>query len=158
LCGRTPLNAVVAALLTIVVVSFYVSLVTRPVVSVLFAVLVFSAVKAGLIAIHGLDLDGRHGLYVAWAIGFLCGFSEPLAQDVAVGASHLLDHSAPAAARPPTRARRARRSKLLDAGVARHVFSCRIGSAMSHRASATGCMTECQDAHASSADASIAGR
>src|SRR5438046_5300059 len=55
LCGRTPLNAVVAALLTIVVVSFYVSLVTRPVVSVLFAVLVFSAVKAGLIAIHGLD-------------------------------------------------------------------------------------------------------
>lgn len=174
LCGRTPLNAVVAALVTIVAVSFivvpmfgfgikfihlaasrfgddldlfpvlqgahlsqlllamhaaflgclvsimirihaygtlsvmtplmiYLSLVTRPVVSVLFAVFVFSVVKAGLIAFHGLDLDGRHGLYVAWAIGFLCGFSERLAQDVAVGASHLLDHPAPAAARPPAR-------------------------------------------------------
>jgi hypothetical protein len=45
------------------------------------AMLVFSALKSGLISVYGLNLDGPHGSYVAWAVGFLCGFSERLAQD-----------------------------------------------------------------------------
>jgi hypothetical protein len=78
----------------------YLSVVTRPLASVLFAVLVFSTLKSRLVAIYGLDLDGPNGAYLAWALGFLCGFSERLAQDFALGASRTLGEPAGSAARP----------------------------------------------------------
>jgi hypothetical protein len=75
----------------------YLSIITRPLIAGLFSVLVFSTLKSGLVSIYGLDLDRPNGVYVAWAIGFLCGFSERLASDFAIGASHTLGDPARAA-------------------------------------------------------------
>jgi hypothetical protein len=78
----------------------YVSIVTRPVVAVLVAALVFCTIKSGMISFQAADLDGPNGYYVAWAIGFLCGFSERLAQNIVFGVSHTLSGSTPNAGAP----------------------------------------------------------
>jgi len=81
----------------------YVSVVTRPVVSVLIAVLAFCTMKSGLVSFHALELGGPGGGYVAWAVGFLCGFSERLAQDFLVGAGGALEPARPSGAAPAPR-------------------------------------------------------
>jgi len=74
----------------------YVSVVTRPIVSVLVSVLVFCTIKSGMLSFHGIDFDGPNGYYIAWGIGFLCGFSERLAQNFVVAAGGTLETPAPA--------------------------------------------------------------
>lgn len=59
----------------------FVSVVTRPFISIMFAILAFVMIKAGVISFLGVDLDSPSGSYLSWALGFLCGFSERLAQD-----------------------------------------------------------------------------
>jgi hypothetical protein len=81
----------------------YVAVAARPLVSVLIAMLVFAVLKSGLISFQALDVDGPNGLYLAWAIGFLCGFSERLGQHFIVDASAALGDSPAALARPAAR-------------------------------------------------------
>lgn len=75
----------------------FISVITRPFISVLFAILAFVMMKAGIISFLGIDLDGTKGAYLAWGIGFLSGFSERLARDFvlrsgsALGESNQLD-------------------------------------------------------------------
>jgi hypothetical protein len=64
-----------------------ISIVRKPFLSAIFVVLVFSVLKAGLISFHGVDLAGPAAPYLAWVVGFLCGFSERFAQDFVVSAS-----------------------------------------------------------------------
>jgi hypothetical protein len=64
----------------------YLSIVTRPVVSVQVAVLAFCALKSGMVSFQAVDIDGANGYYTAWLIGFLCGFSERLAQNFVASA------------------------------------------------------------------------
>lgn len=59
----------------------YFSVLTKPVIAVTVAILAFSVMKAGLVSFLGVDLSGPSTPYVAWAVGFLCGFSERVAQD-----------------------------------------------------------------------------
>lgn len=84
---------------TLTPLMIYVAVVTRPVVAVLFSVLVFSTLKSGLVSVYGIDLGGPNAGYLAWAIGFLCGFSERLARNAVVGASRTLGDPGPAGAR-----------------------------------------------------------
>ena len=84
---------------TLTPLMMYVSLVTRPIISVLVAVLAFCTIKSGMVSFHSIDLDGQNGYYIAWAIGFLCGFSERLAQNFVVGAAGSLPASTPNAAK-----------------------------------------------------------
>lgn len=60
----------------------FVTIVTKPFVSVMFAILAFVMMKSGVISFMSIDLDGPQGAYLAWGLGFLCGFSERLAQDL----------------------------------------------------------------------------
>lgn len=59
----------------------YFSVLTKPFIAAMFAVLAFSVMKAGLVSFLGVDLSGPSTPYIAWAVGFLCGFSERIAQD-----------------------------------------------------------------------------
>ena len=61
----------------------FVSVLTRPFVSVMFALLAFVMLKAGVVSFLGVNLDSPSGAYIAWGLGFLCGFSERIAQDFA---------------------------------------------------------------------------
>jgi hypothetical protein len=65
----------------------YISVLTKPFVAVTFALLAYAVLKAGLVSFLGVDLDGPQAPYLAWALGFLCGFSERLAQDFVIRAS-----------------------------------------------------------------------
>jgi uncharacterized membrane protein len=65
----------------------YVSVIRKPFLSATVVVLVFSVLRAGMISFNGVDLAGPSAPYLAWAIGFLCGFSERFAQDFVVSAS-----------------------------------------------------------------------
>ena len=58
----------------------FVSVVTRPFLAAMFAILAFVLLKAGVVSFLGIDLDGPNGSYLVWALGFVCGFSERLAQ------------------------------------------------------------------------------
>ena len=62
-------------------VVIFISIVSKPLVSGTFALFVFFASKAGLISFIGADLASPAGPYLAWVLGFLCGFSERLVQD-----------------------------------------------------------------------------
>ena len=59
----------------------YFSVLTKPFIAVMFGILAFSVMKAGLVSFLGIDLSGPSTPYIAWAVGFLCGFSERMAQD-----------------------------------------------------------------------------
>lgn len=59
----------------------YFSVLTKPFIAAMFAILAFSVMKAGLVSFLGVDLSGPSAPYIAWAVGFLCGFSERVAQD-----------------------------------------------------------------------------
>lgn len=47
----------------------FVSVVTRPFVSVMFAILAFVMMKSGVISFLGIDLNAAHGPYLAWGLG-----------------------------------------------------------------------------------------
>ncbi len=68
----------------------YVTVITKPFLAAMTALLVYSVIKIGLISFLGVNLDGPHGPYVVWTLGFLCGFSERFAQDMAETASSKL--------------------------------------------------------------------
>ena len=53
-------------------------------------VLVFSVLRGGLISFQGVDLTGPTAPYLAWAVGFLCGFSERFTSDFVVRAESKL--------------------------------------------------------------------
>jgi hypothetical protein len=68
-------------------VLIYVSVMSKPLLSVTAAILAFSLLMAGVISFTGVDLSGSSAPYVAWTLGFLSGFSERFAQDFVVSAS-----------------------------------------------------------------------
>jgi hypothetical protein len=76
----------------------YISIVGKPFLAAIVVVLVFSVLRAGLVSFHGVDLAGPAAPYVAWVVGFLCGFSERFAQDFVVSAGSKLGEPSP----PPT--------------------------------------------------------
>jgi hypothetical protein len=68
----------------------YVSVIRKPFLAATFVVLVFAVLKAGLVSIRGIELGGPAAPYLAWALGFLCGFTERLAEDFIDGAGEVL--------------------------------------------------------------------
>lgn len=78
----------------------FVSVVTRPFISIMFAIFAFVMMKAGVISFLGIDLDAATGPYLAWGLGFLCGFSERLAQDFVGRASGAFGESPSTGPRP----------------------------------------------------------
>ena len=81
----------------------YVSVLTKPFVAVTFALLAYSVLKAGLVSSLGVNLGGPQAPFLAWALGFLSGFSERFAQDFVIGASATFRESHPPAAGPSAR-------------------------------------------------------
>jgi hypothetical protein len=65
----------------------YISVLSKPFVAITFAILAYCVLMAGLVASLGVELGGPQGPYFAWALGFLCGFSERVAQDFVIRAS-----------------------------------------------------------------------
>lgn len=59
----------------------YFSVLTKPFIAAMLGILAFSVMKAGLVSFLGVDLSGSSTPYIAWAVGFLFGFSERVAQD-----------------------------------------------------------------------------
>jgi hypothetical protein len=78
----------------------YIAIIRKPFLAVTFVVLVFSILSSGLISFHGVDLAGAAGPYLAWVVGFLCGFSERFAQDFVVSASGRFSGLGPPDVRP----------------------------------------------------------
>ena len=64
----------------------FLSVVSRPFISVMFSIFAYVMMKAGVISFLGIDLGDERSVYLVWGIGFLCGFSERLAQDFMVRA------------------------------------------------------------------------
>jgi hypothetical protein len=81
----------------------YVSITTRTAVAFLVAALIFCTIKTGIFSFPALDLDGPNGYYAAWVIGFVCGFSERLAQNFVTLTSSALGDAVPTAKRQPPR-------------------------------------------------------
>ena len=52
-----------------------------------FVIMVYSVLKVGLVSFPGVDFTGPTAPYMAWALGFLCGFSERFAPDFIQSAS-----------------------------------------------------------------------
>lgn len=73
----------------------FISVIRKPFLAAAFVVLVFSVMKIGLVSFPGVSLTGPTAPYVAWALGFLCGFSERFAQDFVVSASGRFGESPP---------------------------------------------------------------
>lgn len=73
----------------------YISVLRKPFLAAAFVVLVFCVLQIGLINVPGISFDGDNAPYVAWAVGFLCGFSERFAQDVINSASSPFSSFAP---------------------------------------------------------------
>jgi hypothetical protein len=78
----------------------YISVIRKPFLAATLVVLVFSVLRAGLISFNGVDLAGPAAPYLAWAVGFLCGFSERFAQDFVVSASSKFSGPGPPALKP----------------------------------------------------------
>lgn len=68
----------------------FVSVIRKPFMAAAFTVLVFAVFKAGIVSFPGVSLSGPAAPYVAWALGFLCGFSERFAQDFVTSAGQRL--------------------------------------------------------------------
>ena len=75
----------------------FVSVIRKPFLAATMVVLVFSVLRAGLISFHGVDLTSPVAPYLAWVVGFLCGFSERFAQDFVVSAGSRFGESGPPA-------------------------------------------------------------
>jgi hypothetical protein len=59
----------------------FVTVATKPFVSVAFATFIYAVIGSGLVSIPGISLDGPQAGYLVWTIGFLSGFSERFVQD-----------------------------------------------------------------------------
>ena len=59
----------------------YVTVATKPFVSIAFASFIYAIVACGLVSLPGVDLKAAGGEYIIWVIGFLSGFSERFVQD-----------------------------------------------------------------------------
>jgi hypothetical protein len=68
----------------------YVTVATKPFVSVAFATFIYAVVGSGVIVIPGFDLDSPQVGYLVWTIGFLSGFSERFVQDFVGEADRLV--------------------------------------------------------------------
>ncbi|UFN50510.1 hypothetical protein LPC08_07805 [Roseomonas sp. OT10] len=73
----------------------------KPVVALIFALIVYSVLKSGFITLSGVSdyfRDTPSNRYVIWVLGFLCGFSERLASDIVSRAETIVSGvTAPAA-------------------------------------------------------------
>ena len=78
----------------------YIAVFRKPFLAATFVVLVFSVLSSGLISFHGVDLAGASAPYLAWVVGFLCGFSERFAQDFVVSAGGRFSNPGPPDVRP----------------------------------------------------------
>jgi hypothetical protein len=78
----------------------YISIVRKPFLAATLVVLVFSVLRGGLISFQGIDLTGPTAPYLAWAVGFLCGFSERFASDFVVKAGSKLGEPGTPAVNP----------------------------------------------------------
>jgi hypothetical protein len=78
----------------------YISVIRKPFLAATVVVLVFSVLRAGMISFQGVDLAGPSAPYLAWTVGFLCGFSERFAQDFVVSASSRFSEPAPPNVKP----------------------------------------------------------
>jgi hypothetical protein len=77
----------------------FISVIRKPFLAATLVVLVFSVLRAGLISFHGVDLASPVAPYLAWVVGFLCGFSERFAQDFVVSAGSRFGEPGPPAPR-----------------------------------------------------------
>lgn len=59
----------------------YISIIRKPFLAAAFVIMVYSVLKVGLVSFPGVDFTGPTAPYMAWALGFLCGFSERFAPD-----------------------------------------------------------------------------
>lgn len=73
----------------------YVSITTRTAVAFLVGGLVFCTIKTEVFSFQALDLNGPNGYYAAWVIGFACGFSERLSQNIVELTSNALVDATP---------------------------------------------------------------
>ena len=67
----------------------YVTVATKPFVSIAFASFVYAVVACGLVTLPGVDLAAAGGGYIVWVIGFLSGFSERFVQDFVAQADRI---------------------------------------------------------------------
>ncbi len=88
---------------TLTPVLAYVSITTRTAVAFLVGGLVFCTIKTGVFSFQALDLNGPNGYYAAWVIGFACGFSERLSQNIVDLASSALNDASPHAVHAPVK-------------------------------------------------------
>lgn len=59
----------------------YITVATKPLVSIAFATFVYAVLGSGMLAVPGMSLDSPHVGYLVWVLGFLSGFSERFVQD-----------------------------------------------------------------------------
>lgn len=78
--------------------SAYMTLATKPFVSIAFATFIYAIIGSGLVTLPGISLDGANGYYIVWAIGFMSGFSERFVQDFVAQADRIAGAGTPAAA------------------------------------------------------------
>lgn len=64
----------------------YISILRKPFLAAAFVVMVYSVLRVGLVSFPGVSFTGPEAPYMAWALGFLCGFSERFAQDFILSA------------------------------------------------------------------------
>ncbi|MGH6918974.1 MAG: hypothetical protein ACREJ0_14875 [Geminicoccaceae bacterium] len=67
----------------------YVTVATKPFVSIAFASFIYAIVACGLVTLPGVDLAASGGAYIVWVIGFLSGFSERFVQDFVAQADRI---------------------------------------------------------------------
>jgi hypothetical protein len=77
----------------------YVTVATKPFVSIAFASFVYAVVACGLVTLPGVDLAAAGGGYIVWVIGFLSGFSERFVQDFVAQADRIAGAGTVAAGR-----------------------------------------------------------
>lgn len=66
----------------------FISVFRKPFLGAAFAVLVFCTLKAGILTVPGVSLDGSVAIFTVWTLGFVCGFSERFASDIILEASN----------------------------------------------------------------------
>lgn len=69
----------------------YVTVATKPFVSVAFASFIYAMVACGLVSLPGVDLTAAGGEYMIWVIGFLSGFSERFVKDFVTQADRIAE-------------------------------------------------------------------
>lgn len=67
----------------------YVTVATKPFVSIAFASFIYAVVACGLVSLPGVDLAAPGGEIIIWVIGFLSGFSERFVQDFVAQADRI---------------------------------------------------------------------